>query len=95
MKVILSPLAKSDLREIMQWIAADSVRNAEAFAEKLASKMGSLDKMGLRHALIGRGDLRRLTYRGYHIFYRVHGHVEIARILHGARDWTSMVHDGD
>ena len=95
MKVIVSPLAKADLREIILWIAADSARTALTFAESLTSKIESLDRMGHRHPLIGRCDLRRLTYCGYHIFYRIRDQVEVVRIIHGARDWPSLLDDGD
>ena len=45
--------------------------------------------------MIGRGDLRRMPFRSYLIFYRVTDHVEILRILHSARDWASLLDDGD
>lgn len=93
MRVVLTHTAKADLREIAIWISADSVVQAEKFVDRLTARALSLDKLALRYPLIGRGDLRRMPFRAYLIFYRVTDHVEILRILHGARDWASMLHD--
>lgn len=95
MKVVLTPAAKADLREIAIWIGADSVPQAEKFVDRLTVKALSLDKLALRYPLIGRGDLRRMPFRAYLIFYRVGEQVEVMRILHGARDWASLLDDGD
>lgn len=95
MKVVLTHAAKADLREIAIWIGADSVPQAEKFVDRLTVKALSLDKLALRYPLIGRGDLRRMPFRAYLIFYRVTDHVEVLRIIHGARDWASLLDDGD
>ena len=95
MKVVLTHTARADLREIAIWISADSVLQAEKFVDSLTTKALSLEKLALRYPLIGRGDLRRMPFRSYLIFYRVTDHVEILRILHSARDWASLLNDGD
>lgn len=95
MKVVLTRTAKADLHEIAIWIGADSVPQAEKFVDRLTVKALSLDRLALRDPLVGRGDLRRIPFRGYLIFYRVTDHVEILRILHGARDWNSIPGDAD
>jgi toxin ParE1/3/4 len=95
MRVRLTHAARADLREIAIWISSDSVRQAEKFVDSLITKALSLDRLALRYPLIARGDLRRMPFKGYLIFYRVTDHVEILRILHGARDWASLLDDGD
>ena len=95
MKVVLTPTARADLLEIAVWIGADSVPQAVKFVERLTVKALSLDRLALRYPLIGRGGLRRMPFRAYLIFYRVTDQVEVLRILHGARDWASLIDDGD
>jgi plasmid stabilization system protein ParE len=56
----------------------------------------SAERSALMHAAIlaqaGVRELRKLSYRDYLIFYRVlENEVEIARIIHGKRDWVPML----
>jgi len=93
--VVLTPSAGTDLREIALWIGADSVPQAEKFVERLTTKALSLEKHALRFPVINRGDLRRMPFRAYLIFYRVTDRVEVLRIIHGARDWAPLLDDSD
>ena len=95
MKVAFTLQARSDLRKIAMWISADSVSHAEAFVQRLTTKALSLDTHALRYPLVGYGDLRRMPYRAYLIFYRVTDQVEVVRVGHAARDWSSLLDNAD
>lgn len=88
-QVVISPLARDDLTEIGDYIAKDSPANALAWVGTLEQGIESLEHMPGRFPL--RDDLRpgyRVFSIGrYLIFYRIIGtNVEIARVIHGARD---------
>lgn len=95
MRVVFTSKARSDLREIAVWISDDSVSQAEAFVQRLTTKALSLDTQSLRYPLVGHGDLRRMPYRAYLIFYRVTDQVEVVRVGHAARDWASLLDNPD
>jgi len=89
--------AEDDLTEIVTFIAADNVASAEALATKFETRLADLAS----HPQLGRvpndEELARLRYRyliveNYLIFYTVEGwRVLIHRILHGARDYKSLL----
>lgn len=85
----LSPAARSDLDEIWLYIARDNPAAADKLIQILVSKfpmLASMPNMGrTREELSPR--LRSLPFGRYVIFYRpMENGVEIARVLHGARD---------
>jgi len=85
----ISPRATLDLLEIWNYIADDSIENADLFLDQLDETMRKLrghPGMGRkREELAPR--IRSFPYQRYVIFYRADSNsVEIVRILHGARD---------
>jgi toxin ParE1/3/4 len=91
--VVIRPKAIEDLSEIWAYIAKDSLRQADAFADAIDCEIRDL----ARHPLIGRArselltDLRGLPFGRYVIFYlpRKRG-IEVVRVLHSARDLGSL-----
>jgi toxin ParE1/3/4 len=89
MPVIFSPEAEADLREIGDYIAQDNPRRAASFAQELFEH--ALRITDTPYAYPKRDDLSAglmmAVHGSYLILFRIKGgHVEIARILHGARD---------
>jgi len=94
--VIVRPRALVDLADIWAFIAEDSVKHADRFAVLIDSQFRAL----ARQPRIGRSrpelatDLRSFPVSRYIIFYvPVPKGVEIVRVLHGARDIESVLHD--
>ena len=89
---VFSPLAVSDLDDILDYIARDKPRAATTFVETLKEKCRTLAKFPLlgasREGLIP--GLRMFPVGNYVIYYRaeIEG-VRIERVLHGARDADS------
>jgi toxin ParE1/3/4 len=85
----VSDAAKSDLEEIWFYIARDNPDAADKFVRVLVSRFPTLASMPdlgrKREELSPR--LRSFPVGRYVIFYRpIEKGVEIARVLHGARD---------
>jgi toxin ParE1/3/4 len=93
MRVRFSPAAEADLVEIKSFIARDKPLAA---ARLLRSIRGRISETIARFPELGQScddlipGLRRFPIGNYVIFYRVTDRVEIARILHGARDIESL-----
>lgn len=91
-----SAAARADLREIAAYIAEDSPAAAGRVVVALERACRSL----ATHPGIGRRrpelapDLRSFAVGNYILFYRVRGDVvEIAAVLHGARDVERLLRD--
>jgi toxin ParE1/3/4 len=86
----LSELATDDLATIRHYIAGDSPTAADrviAGFYRRFTLIGTQPEMGEARPELAAGDMRVLTLGSYAIFYRHHENtVEIARVLHGARD---------
>jgi toxin ParE1/3/4 len=90
-KLIWSPAARDDLREIVRFIARDNPRRAESFGYELMTRTDILHD----HPEAGRivpeyrnPRMREIIYRPYRIVYRLDIErqlVEIARVWHAAR----------
>ena len=85
----VSPAARTDLDEIWFYIAQDNPAAADKFIHAIVSrfsKFAAMPELGrLREELSPR--LRSFPVGRYVIFYRpMENGVEIARVLHGARD---------
>jgi toxin ParE1/3/4 len=95
MQVIFAPLAETDLEEILEFIARDKPRAAVKFVERIrrtCERLGNRPHMGQARPEFAGGDLRAFPVGNYIIFYRVRSNcVEIARVLHGARDLDSLL----
>ena len=90
-KLIWSPAARDDLRDIVSYIARDSQQRAEAFGYRLmreAEKLADFPELGRMVPEYHLHSVRELIVRSYRIVYRIHSSqqcVEISRIWHGAR----------
>lgn len=95
MKVVFTAAAEADLEAIADWIDEDNPARAVTFARALRERCLSLADKPNRFPVARRvaGQVfRKFVYRDYLIFYRVLAdRVEIAHILHGARDWAALL----
>jgi len=95
MNVYISETAKADLREIRQGIERVVPLRGDAVIQELVEHCEQLADMPLRYPLVlryeGRG-VRRCVHGRYLIFYRTRDEsVEIIHIVHGARDYDSLL----
>lgn len=90
-KVILTPQAIEDLREIVTFIASDNPAKAEEFGYALCQKtvpLGAHPFLGRVVPEFRRHDIRQLIYKSYRIVYYVNEvskAVHIVHFWHGAR----------
>jgi|SRR6266850_6282249 len=90
-KVILSPRAIQDLREIVRYISLDDAHSAEKFGYALIDAALSLGKLPERGRFVPEfadGSTRELIYGRYRIVYRINPEqktVWISRFWHSAR----------
>jgi plasmid stabilization system protein ParE len=96
-KVELSAKAEADLQVIARWIALDNPDAARAFSLQLRQKCAALSRSPRRFPLVrqvGGHDLRKRVHGRYLIFYVIwRDRIEVVRIVHGARDWASLLRD--
>ena len=96
LKLLFSARSRQDLIEIWDYIAADSVRQAEAVHERIyqcCEKLIDQPRIGHRRDDVKRG-LRCLNTDGYVIFYRISPHhVGISRIVHHSRKHSTLTLD--
>ena len=94
MKVRLRRQAVEDISEIGLYIARDNPEKAISFTQGLRLRCRELGEFPLASPLrpdLGI-DIRVAPYRGYLLVYLVRdGQVEIVRILHGARDLSTLL----
>lgn len=95
MKVRISRRASADLEEIADWIARDNPAHADSFVNELLERGLSLVRHPRRFprvGTIGGEPVYKLGWHDYVLLYRISSDsVEIARILHGKRDWAGML----
>ncbi len=94
--------AKQDVLDIARYISAELGVPKAAFdmVDKLGEGMQSLETNPKRHALVRDDRLaakgyRMLPVKNYLIFYKVDEQarlVDVVRILHGRRDWVSLLY---
>lgn len=88
-EVSWTPQALDDLDAVCLFIARDSPRYAEVFAQRLfraTDDLAEFPNMGRVVPEIGRDDIRELIVQSYRVIYRVlSGEVEILTVHHGAR----------
>jgi toxin ParE1/3/4 len=89
----IAPAAVADLEEIWLYIAADNVRRADAFLDRIDDRLRLLairPHMGRRRPELGEG-IHSWAIGRYVVFYRpLSDGIEVARVLHGARDIRSI-----
>lgn len=92
--VVRSRLARRDLLEIWEYIAAGRPSVADRVLHVIAAKIALLETtplLGTSRDELAPG-LRSLPVGNYVVFYRQGaGVVEIVRVLHGARDVTRLL----
>jgi len=91
-----SPLAEQDLRDIWRYIAADNPDAADRLLHKIESKLeqyADRPAMGAPRDSLAPG-LRSFPVGRYLVFYRITPDgIDVARILHGARDLKPLLQD--
>jgi toxin ParE1/3/4 len=89
-----SILAEEDSREIWRYIATDNPAAADRLLRKIDAKLESYaeqPRMGTPRDTLAPG-LRSFPVGSYLVFYRVVPEgIEVARILHGARDLKELL----
>jgi toxin ParE1/3/4 len=92
-RIVVAPLAQADIDEIWDYIARDSLANADRFVDQIVQRFALLadnPRLGSRRDDLRPG-LRRFGYRGYLIYYRiVRGGIEVVRVVHGARQQRAL-----
>ena len=93
-KVSFSPRSRTDLLEIGDHIAQDSRESARRFVARLIAQCQRIGRAPMGYP--GREDLaaglRMAPMGNYVIFFRiVEGVVRIERVLHGARDFPTVM----
>lgn len=87
--VIKRPRASTDIAEIWEFIADDSVAEADKFLAVLEVRLLLLSeqpRMGRQRKELG-PELRSLPYGRYVLFYLPHADgIELVRIIHSSRD---------
>ena len=88
-----SKLAEQDYREIWRYIALDNPDAADRLLRRIESKLelyANYPGMGTRREELAAG-LRSFPVGNYLVFYRpVENGIELARVLHGARDLSKV-----
>ncbi len=96
MKLVFSDGAKRDLADIGDAIARDSPKRAVAFIRALRESAVKLSRRPAAFAVLPRYahlGIRHKVHGNYMIFYRIQqeDQVSIIRILHGARDYDTVL----
>ncbi len=91
MKVFVSRTAHRDLAEIQDLIADDNPQAAIRTADRLLKAIRGLERMPRRFPTVPGTSLRRRAVGAYLIFYTVADKVEVVRVVHGARDWLTLL----
>ena len=95
MSVRFTAEAEDDLEGIADWIARDDPARALAFLRVLRLKCSELAATPRLYPLVSRYErqgVRRRLHGDHLIFYRIDGDaVEIVHVLHGARDYASIL----
>ena len=88
-KIVWTPLAISDLKNIHDYISLESTVYADRMVEKLLAKVVPLESFpGLGRIVpeFRKKSIRELIEGNYRIVYKIHpDHIGIARIHHSAR----------
>ena len=95
MIVTITAEAESDLEEIAAYIAQQSPQIALRLVRELREKCESLSDVPRAYPLVPRYEdsgIRRRPFGRFLIFYRIgFDAVEVLHILHGARDYESLL----
>jgi plasmid stabilization system protein ParE len=100
-KIRINPVVFSDVQEIKGHITEDSPTTATQFAVNVYSKIQSLAEFtnrgtSLNNRINIKTGYRFIAFDRYLIFYKVEGeYVSVYRVLHGARDYLSIIFTDD
>lgn len=90
----LRPEAEADIEGIALYIAADNPIAARNWFNDLYlrfQRLAAMPEMGVAHDDVRPG-LRLFPVGRYLVLYRLDGpHVEIVRVIHGARQWQELL----
>jgi toxin ParE1/3/4 len=93
-RLIWSPRARRDLRNIRRYIGSTSRQRAVLFVQHLIARAELLTLFPHAGRIVPedeRGELREVIVRGYRIVYHVNGdNVEIDMVVHGAQQLTDL-----
>lgn len=100
-KVLITPTAKKDIEDIIQYIKNDLKNKAaaDAILNKLKNSIFSLSELPFRHHLvadstIAKMNIRKILVENYIVFYTVSEDsscVDIIRVLYARRDWMNLI----
>jgi toxin ParE1/3/4 len=98
-KIIWSPEAVADLTEIRAYIARDSDGYAAAMMERIlvaVDRLANYPKLGQRVPELDDESLRQVIVVPYRVIYRLGAQsVDVAAVVHGARDLRKAVVERD
>ena len=90
------PLAAADVLEIWNYIAEDSIEQADRWVDRLDEKLGLI----AGQPLMGRSrnelavDIRSFPFGRYVVFYvPIEDGIDVVRVLHSARDVDAIFAD--
>ncbi|RIV22892.1 type II toxin-antitoxin system RelE/ParE family toxin [Alicyclobacillaceae bacterium I2511] len=99
--VVISEIAETDLREMVQYIALERMEpfNARHLLSRIQEAILELEKMPYRYALVrderlASQGIRMLPVDNHIVFYIVserNNSVTIVRILYGKREWRQLL----
>lgn len=91
MNVRFTRLALTDIAEIEAWIAQDNPAAAHRMADRLLAAGYELHDLYARYRRLAPGGVRIRVVAGYVLLYRVLVEVQVLRVMHGSRDWQSLI----
>ena len=102
-KVIFLQAALDDLEQIVAYIAQDNVNAALRLHDRIvetANKLSDFPMIGrlVPDEKIGKHGFRMIGHGNYIMFYKVYDNdnkVVVLRVLHGARDYPSLLIPGE
>lgn len=95
-RVTRRPLAAADILDIWDYIAEDSIEQADRWVDRLDEKLGLLATQPLMGRARGElaADVRSFPFGRYVIFYEpIPGGIDVVRVLHSARDVDAVFGD--
>jgi len=94
LRLIWSPDAADDLQNIYDYIARDSQRFANSVVREIVELVERIPQFPHAGRIVPEYQnpaIRERIYKSYRIIYRIHHVVEIANIVHSARDLTKFL----
>lgn len=95
-RITRRPLAAADVLEIWNYIAEDSIEQADRWVDRLDEKLGLI----AGQPLMGRArselavDIRSFPFGRYVVFYvPIENGIDVVRVLHSARDVDAIFAD--